>query len=478
MCIGSDESNDASIRDLPKKGVITMLYLKKQVTIRDFRDIMYHQTDCLPVGQRLPVYSKNNTKSIGIIETLKDGFDIGTITVMEVNRADRRLARRKVKFAFESIDGGHRKRSIWEYLNNQFMVGGKFFSELSKEKQDAFLNTPLSFTIYDELDSATKGRIFRTLNKTTDVNFIEMLNSYGDTPIANFVREMVRVVKQIDNECHTLFCFTKNTKNEPVYDYLSFDNDRLKQDHAFARIVYRYTNALKNKESLLGGSSDTELRIMYEDATLTIEDIEKVKSKIKKHLEFLRKMGAYRRQSLKNGLTQHDFKALSYLWFYMIDTYGSFDIEDHEVFFEKYAEANFCISNKHGDYATVIHEESGYSVQTMYKKYIAAPWDGKKIETAISYLIGEMGDIEDLIETRDSRRDFTRPEKEVKLAEQKFRCAIDGKKLKWNDAHAAHIIAHSNGGRTVYSNLSMVRAIYNTEMGTMDLNQYREKIAA
>ena len=73
-----------------------MLYLKKQVTIRDFRDIMYHQTDCLPVGQRLPVYSKNNTKGIGSIETLKDGFDIGTITVMEVNRADRRIARRKV----------------------------------------------------------------------------------------------------------------------------------------------------------------------------------------------------------------------------------------------------------------------------------------------------------------------------------------------------------------------------------------------
>ena len=114
----------------------------------------------------------------------------------------------------------------------------------------------------------------------------------------------------------------------------------------------------------------------------------------------------------------------------------------------------------------------------MYKKYIAAPWDGKKISTAIAYLIGQMGDIEKMIETRDSNRSFSVIEKEAKLAEQGFVCAIDGKPLKWKDAHAAHIVAHANGGRTVYSNLAMVRACYNTEMGTMNLNQYKEMIAA
>ena len=41
-----------------------------------------------------------------------------------------------------------------------------------------------------------------------------------------------------------------------------------------------------------------------------------------------------------------------------------------------------------------------------------------------------------------------------------------------SDAHAAHIIAHSNGGQTVYSNLVMVRAIYNQEMGTMNFDDY------
>ena len=449
-----------------------MLYKKEAPTIRDFRDTMYHKTECQPVGQRLPVYSKGNMKGIGIITTLLDGYDIGTITVMKLNRQQKRDAA-KVKFEFESVDGGHRKRSLWEYLNDKFMVRGKYFSQLSKKEQDAFLDTELSFTVYNALDSATKGHIFRVLNQTSDVNFIEMLNSYGDIPIANFVRETVRIVKQIDNECNTLFEFTLNTKGEPNYTYLSFDNDRLKQDHAFARIVYRY---IQHPKQLLGGSSDPELEAMYEDPELTMNSIPVAKIKI--HLDFLRKMAMYRKQQFKSGLTQHDFKAMSYLHLYLSDTYGAFTIPDAEEFFKAYARANSLLMNKDGKYADVIHEPSGYSVQVMYKKYIAAPMDGRKISTAISYLVGEMGDIDNIVESRDNNRSFTVNEKEAKLAEQNFVCAVDGKSLKWKDAHAAHIVAHTNGGRTIYSNLAMVRACYNTEMGTMNLNQYKEKMAA
>ena len=449
-----------------------MLYTKQTPTIRYFRDVMYHKTECQPVGQRLPVYSKDNAKGIGIITTLLDGYDIGTITVMQLNRKQKRAAKR-VKYDFESIDGGHRKRSLWSYLQDGFMVRGKYFSQLSEKEQAAFLDTELTFTIYNALDSATKGHIFRTLNKTTDVNFIEMLNSYGDIPVANFVRETVRIVKQIDNECNTLFEFVLNPKGEPIYKYLSFDNDRLKQDHAYARIAHRY---IQYPKQLLGGSSDKELETMYENPNLTKDSIPDVK--ITAHLDFLRKMAMYRKQQFKTGLTQHDFKAMSYLYFYLSDTYGSFDIPDAEEFFKEYARANSALMNKDGDYAETIHESSGYSVQVMYKKYIAAPWDGKKISTAVSYLVGEMGDIENVISVKDNSRSFTVLEKEAKLAEQNFVCAIDHKPLKWKDAHAAHIVAHTNGGRTIYSNLAMVRACYNTEMGTMDLNQYKENMAA
>ena len=442
-----------------------MLYTTEKKTIREFRDEMYHQTDCQPVGQRLPVYSVNNSKGVGILSTLIDGFSLGTITLMLMSSGSR--------FVYESIDGGHRKRGLWEYLNNKFKVNGKFFSELPKEEQDAFLDQEITFDIYQPLDAGTKGHIFRTLNKTTDVNFIEMLNSYGDITIANYIRETVRVVKQIDNAFHPLFEFALNVNDRPIYTYLNFDNDRLKQDHAFARLVYRW---VRHPKQLLGGSPDSAIETMYEDPDLTTKDIPM--SKIKAQLDFLRKMGMYKKQFGKKGLSQHDFKALTYLYFYLVDTYGSFEILDTEEFYKAYASANSALINPNGKFSGIVHKASGYSVQIMYKKYIAAPWDGKKISTAIAYLIGQMGDIEKIIETRDNNRSFSVLEKEAKLAEQGFVCAIDGKTLKWKDAHAAHIVAHANGGQTVYSNLAMVRACYNTEMGTMNLNQYKEMKAA
>ena len=57
-------------------------------------------------------------------------------------------------------------------------------------------------------------------------------------------------------------------------------------------------------------------------------------------------------------------------------------------------------------------------------------------------------------------------------------CAIDGNPLKLMDAHAAHIVAHSEGGQTNLPNMVMVRAIHNTRMGTMNVNDYKESLLA
>ena len=128
--------------------------------------------------------------------------------------------------------------------------------------------------------------------------------------------------------------------------------------------------------------------------------------------------------------------------------------------------------NKTGEYKDIPHTVSGYTVPVMYSKYIGAPGHTGKIKMALQYLIKELGDIESFLDIRHTKRSFNTMEKETKLAEQKFVCAVDRQELNMSDAHAAHIIAHSNGGQTVYSNLVMVRAIYNQEMGTMNFDDY------
>ena len=58
-----------------------------------------------------------------------------------------------------------------------------------------------------------------------------MVNSYGNIQIANYIREKVRFISQINNPHHLLFQFHSSPAGEIIYDYLAFDNDRLKQDH-------------------------------------------------------------------------------------------------------------------------------------------------------------------------------------------------------------------------------------------------------
>ena len=136
------------------------------------------------------------------------------------------------------------------------------------------------------------------------------------------------------------------------------------------------------------------------------------------------------------------------------------------------SKANGILLNKNGKYEEEPHIPSGYMVPMMYSKYIGAPGHSGKIKMAMTYLIKEMDDLENFLEIRDAKREFTRLEKEARLAEQGFICAVDGLRLTWKDAHAAHIESHKKGGKTIYSNLVMVRAKYNIEMGTMDFNDY------
>jgi hypothetical protein len=431
----------------------------------------YHSIDCQPVGQRLPVYTKDNSKEVGIIQTLLDGESIGMITIMELSSKYNRSQRRAFEKIFkrESIDGGHRKRAIWAFLNDEFRVGGFLFSEMEQSVKDDFLETELMFTVYKPLSTEKKGRIFRNLNKTTDVNFIEMVNSYGDISIANYIREKVRFVPQINNPHHLLFQFHSSPAGEVIYDYLSFDNDRLKQDHLFARIVHRY---VKFPKDLLGGTSDEEIEEMYknnDNVTPTVNN------KIEEHLDFLRMMADCRKKKMGKGLSLHDFKILSALYLYLVDTYKVFNINDYTELFQTFSVANESLSNKHGKkWTKILHPASGYTVQVMYKRYINAPQHPEKTTEAFSYLLKEMGDIEKFIDLKDPKTKFEMAEKRAKLAEQQYICAIDGKELNMKDAHAAHIVAHAKGGKTVYSNLAMVRACYNIDMGTMDLNTYKE----
>jgi hypothetical protein len=465
-----------------ERGLKNKKFTTLKCTIAEYCAVFYTAIDCQPVGQRLPVlqglelYGK---KAKSIISCIFEGEHIGMITIVKLSDTE------AYEFEFESIDGGHRKRYIFAYINNLFSVNDKFFKDLTPQEQEEFLNYELDFCVYKPLSVFRKGEIFRHLNTSTDVNFIEMLNSFGDIPVANLIRETVRVVQQIANTCHELFEMSASGK---ANRYLDFINNRLVHDLMFARIVYRYT-----LNEYLGGSSDDNLTEMYKDDSL---DISKLKNKSKAHLDFLLRMAVARNDIMGLKLSQREFKMLSYVWFHLLDTYKTFKITDYHKFYKtfknafeilcdnkgKYATGEIQVENENGDkeiIQTNCHkfdldfEERAISLQDAFVKYLGAPGDDKKTIQTVIWLLMEFN-VESVIIPLDKKRNFTKLEKERKLTEQEFKCAIDGEKLLWPDAHAAHIDAHTLGNPTVYSNLAMVRKKYNLEMKTMSVTEYKE----
>jgi len=163
-------------------------------TIQQFLKDCNLKIDVNPIGQRpaaAPYVSGGNkpTKSQSIIASIFNNYHIGDLTLVKNNEG---------KYRFESIDGGHRKRAIIKFWKNKFpthkssSIGQKYARDLSDHERDFFLNYALIVVTYDSMPNKLKGVIFRNKNNTTPVNHQEMLNSYGDIPIANFIRSTAR----------------------------------------------------------------------------------------------------------------------------------------------------------------------------------------------------------------------------------------------------------------------------------------------
>lgn len=449
-------------------------YEKKTVTLRDFI-LNYHNIDCNPEHQRLPREivlqgTKEPSKAQKIISSLLMGMDIGQLTVHTTPDG---------KFEQESIDGGHRKRYIYAFFLNKFSTfGGLFYRDLPQEDKDKFLMRELTFCIYENLTPEQVGLIFRSLNDSTPVNHQEMLNSYGSKPIAKVIRETVRTVSGVGNIYHPLFDF-HHRGDEQKFTTVSFNNDGLRIDEMVARIFYRYYDG-----GGLGTCCDKDLEKMYQD-NLSMTDCLILKKKVVKCLDFVMLMAQCRRKEMKNNLPQKDFVLFSRIFLYMEQKFsteqqsGSFKIPNEDEFFK-------LIYDAYGPYKLPYNEQpaelqkisplsNDKTVGKQFNDSLGEHRPAKSVLFPVECIMNAI-DIFSVITPLHSKRVFSRDEKEAKLIEQNYKCAISGEKIDMETSQGAHIEAWSKGGRTEYSNLAMVASKYNKDMGTLSITQYKELI--
>ena len=450
-------------------------FIKKFLSIFDFYTNWYKKIDCNPIGQRPPVPDKDNSKKEGIIRSILWGINLGEITIVK------NYVSKALKFIYESLDGGHRKRYIWQYMNNEFSVDGLYFNKLSKAKRKAFENYVLTFVFYEPMDNYSKGYIFRTLNDSTHINHQEMLNSYGDTSIANTIRETVRQVQknngQFSTANHPIFETTSSSSN---YKYLDFDNERLFIEDLITQIVYRYT-----QKSLLGGTSNEDSEKMYKDLENSEKKVNTLYKKLTNHLNILLELSKAKKSLFNIGLSQKDWKLLSYLIFYLIDEIKKFKIKNYENFLKEFKECYNLMTNDGGgvskktginykkDLNNVEFDSKNRTIGEAFKQYLNIVGDSNKIQQATFWFLNEF-DILKHIDILDTKRSYNVKEKQNALIRQKFLCFIDDEPLTYVEAEAAHIEAYSKGGKTQKDNLVMIRRKHNRNMGTMNVLQYKQ----
>ena len=417
-------------------------------------------TDLNPITQRPPIFIHvENKKSISIIESAMKGISLGLITIVKNEEG--------ATFVFESLDGGHRKRALHQYYNGEFPVNGKYFNDLSKEDKTKFMNIKIVLDIYDPMSSRMKGEIFRILNGTMNPpNHQEILNSFGDEEIANFIRETVREEFDV---FHKLFEMTDAKKSK----WIDVQNSRLKLEEFVARIYCRYYD-----NGFLGSRKDTDLMKMYCDEQINAKSLKK---KVDTHLDFLFKL-VKERKKLTTKMGWQELNTLSNLYHYFNEKLGNWTCYDYETFYKNFSKVFYDYSKdldqKWGDVVDFEFESADVTIKECFKNYTTCHDSYEKQEQLMKWIV-EHEDMKLNMSVRilDSKRLFDRETKEAALAYQNYTCGIDGLPLTYDDAQAAHDVAYILGGSTQDAkNCVMVRKEYNLKMGTMTIAQYKEHL--
>lgn len=449
---------------------------KKIITIRDLYERILPITNITPSGQRLRVQVavesaiKNKpTKAQGIIMAYMSGTDLGAISLNQLEEVIDEIK-------YESIDGGHRKDYIQQFIEGMFSLPcGKKWGNMTDDEREDFMNIELFVAIYPSLTPLQSAYVFTTTNKTTNTNHQEDLNSFNEIWVAKFIRETVRDVPGIEHVVfpHEIFEVTETRKGELQSKYLNFENKRLVWDELVARL---YHMILRNTWT----ASALELELMY-DSQPSENDLRKTRKELNKVLDFVLRMAFYKKQKNSSAkMTKKEFVFFTRMYIYLAR--NSYKISDNleEVFIALHgAFMQYRISIDQATGTKYGRQSPFDSTKSMVQQFNDSCGEWNKEEHALIPVNLALEEIDSetfskLFIALDPVRNFSKNDRMRKLAEQKYKCAVDGLPLTLSESHAAHKLAACNGGPTDYDNLAMVRAKYNIEMGSMHFDEYME----
>jgi hypothetical protein len=448
-----------------------------------------NRIDCDPVGQRPDIESMS--KRQGIIDTIFRGYDFGELKLRTLLDGH---------YRYRSIDGGHRKRSIRDYINNRFKtgkqtvcyvngveyeIGGKYFKELPTDVKEQFLAYKMRFTIYgEEMTDEQAGETFRRTNISTDVNWQEMLNSYEDNLVAKFVREISRPIRDLKNEYHTLFEYTDLNPENRKQAWFKKASTRLRDDEFVTRFLTILTKTEKSLNWMTCSNRENEKTFIrlgnpFKGEWKNPQLAKRHQKIVIDALDFMLNYARSKKRNSRQLMSVQEFTMVSRLYVYFVKTFGKngFKVRDFDDLYNSVRFAMDKFVGKNGKTLRMDTHKDNKGVRFVsecFRQYLTVHDDETRSEQSVKWLLEEMSIDECGIIFLDSIRVFPNEMVEQVLRQQNYKCWVTGMTLNIKDAVGGHIVPHSEGGMTRIYNCMVCHKDENRKMGSMDAHLYRQ----
>jgi hypothetical protein len=438
-------------------------YIDKK-TIRQLIDLALNgKLNPDPISQR-PATSSGPKKSQEIVEAVRSGIGVGMITVRDISK-DPAMQEVYPGVHYLVIDGGHRIRAFAEFYTNKIKVNGKYYTEF---EDTSFLSTQIAFEVITcTSEEATK--IFRTRNKTTAVNFMEMIMCDDESAICREVRSRTKYYREYKNDVHPVFEAKRNAKGEWTPECFDSDvNPRRKWDE------YVFIAILK---AIGGGNVDAGQREIealvhgeYDGKNPVTKNVLKTVDRFFNDVHDFK----YRRGKKLNG---DIFAAFQLVWFALYEQNRDFTFNDRFLFKERFMDAysrltgtgNSLYNDKTINVGT--EDEPEYVFVKEFVRCNTKNFSNSVVQRQCAKIIlDEMG-IDIGITFREAKRSLSTAQREEMLAIQGYKCAIDGEPLELADSVWGHDTAWAKGGEL--KDGAVIRKSHNRDMGTTTLVEYR-----
>jgi hypothetical protein len=434
-----------------------MKYELKNMTAQQLIDLTVQtKLNPNPIGQRPPT-TVGPKKSVSIVESIINGYGCGMITVRDI-RNNPEAQKLYGNAEYLVIDGGHRIRALLAFYMGKLVVNGKKYLDMD----DFDLSSIIVPVDIRECDAHEATELFRKINTTTPVNFMEMVMSDEESEVCQFIRTQTMNVKEYGNDTHPLFDYKMNSRGDwEVGHFNTAPNPRRKWDEYVAIALIR---------ALGGGLVDAGQPEIEKVAANHPPLTEVGKKAVIKFLNDARDLRTSKFMS--NKFNTDTFSAFLVYWFGIYGENRNFSVKD-KSFYKDFMVTYSKLTGMGNEVATETIEYEGerYFLKEFVRKNIKN-FSNSEVQQVVYGIFKQYANGDGIL-FRDSKRSLSSSESESLLAAQGFVCAIDGLPLELKDAVFAHDTAWSKGGKSELDNGAIIRANHNRDMGTTTLEEYR-----